>query len=432
MVKRWIGQKCFSFIHLKNLVYNTCWEDPRLDRQALELSPDDNVLVITSAGCNALDYALQSPANVFAVDMNPLQNALLELKLACIRSLSHEDFFSVFGRGVHPNWDEIYHDLVRCELRPEDQAIWDRRLDFFNGTSRRKSFYFRGTSGLFAWMINGYLKRPSQLRRAVDAILDAETVEEQARIYDQENVDALLWRKPIRWALQRDATLAMLGVPQSQRKQIDSSYPGGIGEFIRMRIETVFKRLPLKDNYFWRVYLTGQYTPECCPEYLKESNFDKLKGGLAERVSTHTDTVEGFLNRNRQPISRFVLLDHMDWLWDNHPAKLTSEWQSIINNAAPQSRVLWRSAALSVGFVDPLVVDRNGTQVSVGELLRYHPEFALELHSRDRVHTYGSFYIADLRGSATANGITQQAASANAVKNLSSSDAGELIGGSAA
>ena len=45
-------------VHQHQLVYNTCWEDPRLDRQALELTAEDAVLVITSAGCNALDYAL--------------------------------------------------------------------------------------------------------------------------------------------------------------------------------------------------------------------------------------------------------------------------------------------------------------------------------------------------------------------------------------
>ena len=53
----------------------------------LELGPDDNVLVITSAGCNALDYALAGPRHVYAVDLNPRQNALLELKKAAIRAL---------------------------------------------------------------------------------------------------------------------------------------------------------------------------------------------------------------------------------------------------------------------------------------------------------------------------------------------------------
>src|SRR3569623_569351 len=69
----WFSSTCFNMVHQKNLVYNTCWEDPRLDHVALQLSPDDNVLVITSAGCNALDYVLKAPKHVYAVDMNPRQ-----------------------------------------------------------------------------------------------------------------------------------------------------------------------------------------------------------------------------------------------------------------------------------------------------------------------------------------------------------------------
>ena len=83
----WANSRMFNLVHRNNLVYNTCWEDPRLDRVALDLGPDDDVLVITSAGCNALDYALTEPRHVYAVDMNPRQNALLELKIAGIRPL---------------------------------------------------------------------------------------------------------------------------------------------------------------------------------------------------------------------------------------------------------------------------------------------------------------------------------------------------------
>jgi len=35
----WTGGRIFSLIHGNNLVYNTCWEDPRLDRRALALRP---------------------------------------------------------------------------------------------------------------------------------------------------------------------------------------------------------------------------------------------------------------------------------------------------------------------------------------------------------------------------------------------------------
>ena len=53
-----INTRIFKAVHSRNLVYNASWEDPALDRQALQLGPDDRVLVITSAGCNALDYLL--------------------------------------------------------------------------------------------------------------------------------------------------------------------------------------------------------------------------------------------------------------------------------------------------------------------------------------------------------------------------------------
>jgi S-adenosylmethionine-diacylglycerol 3-amino-3-carboxypropyl transferase len=44
-----------------------------VDRQALDLRSDDTMLVITSAGCNVLDYALPGPTRIHAVDADPRQ-----------------------------------------------------------------------------------------------------------------------------------------------------------------------------------------------------------------------------------------------------------------------------------------------------------------------------------------------------------------------
>ena len=87
--------------------------------RALDLCPDDRVLAITSAGCNVLDYALRG-ARVLAVDANPRQNHLLELKLAGIRTLAFEDFFALFGDGGTPRAREIYASL-RHLLTPAAQ-----------------------------------------------------------------------------------------------------------------------------------------------------------------------------------------------------------------------------------------------------------------------------------------------------------------------
>ncbi len=194
----------------------------------------------------------------------------------------------------------------------------------------------------------------------------------------------------------RDTTLAMLGVPQSQRRQLDEGYPGGTVQFIVDRVETVFRTLPLKDNYFWRVYLTGEYAADCCPEYLKPENFQRLKAGLIDRISVHTNSLLGYLNGHEGEISRFVLLDHMDWLYSNAQDALAGEWQAIADHASNDCRVIWRSAGLQVDFVDPILIRTAGRTHALGERLQYHTELANRLHKQDRVNTYGSFYIADL------------------------------------
>lgn len=392
-----ISRTCFNMIHGKNLVYNQCWEDPRLDRQALEFSPDDRVAVITSAGCNALDYALAGVNHVHAVDMNHRQNALLELKKAAVSNLDYESYFSLFGQGKLANWNSIYPEKLRPSLPEHAQKFWDRHGKFFKGVGRRPSFYFRGTSGLFAWMVNGYVDRVVKLRKPINDILAATTIEEQQEIFYNQNLKDTLFKPMIRWLLGRDTTMAMLGVPRSQRKQLDVGYPGGIAQFIVDRIETVFAKLPLSDNYFWHVYLTGQYTKECCPEYLKEENYESMRETVVGKVSTHTNSLQGFLESHDEQISKFILLDHMDWLYHNAKDVLASEWQAIVDRAAPGAKIIWRSASLEVDFVDPIEVNVNGEKTKMSELLEYNSELAAELHPIDRVNTYGSFYIADLK-----------------------------------
>ena len=388
----WCSERFFRFVHGNNLVYNTCWEDPRLDREALQLDSTDNVMVITSAGCNALDYVLNEPHHVYAVDMNPRQNALLELKLAGIRHLDFETFFDMFGRGKVKGMRPLYEQHLRTGLSDWAKQYWDRRINFFES---RQTFYFRGTSGRFAWLVNCYIDRVVNLRPYVDQLLNAASVEQQRVIYDNKVRDRF-WTRSIRFAMGRDVTLSMLGVPPAQRAEVERYYHGGISGFVRDCVESVLVKLPLTDNYFWRVYLTGQYTHDCCPEYLREENFMRLKNGLVDRVSVSTNSVEGFLKSSDVPISRFVLLDHMDWMSGQYIHLLESEWQEIVRRAAPEARVIWRSGGLRTDFIDKAQVMINGQSVQIGELLTYHPELANRLHAQDRVHTYGSFHIADL------------------------------------
>lgn len=387
--------RVFDALYSRALVYNTCWEDPAVDRKALALGPADTVLVITSAGCNALDYALDGPRRIHAVDANPRQNALLELKLVGIRSLDFEDFFAFFGHGFHPDAAGLYRRLLRDELSPFARSYWDRHHDWFGRGPGRRSFYYRGLSGRVARAVRAYLDLRPSLRQACDDFFAARSLEEQRAVYDA--AASKLWSRTIEWALSRQVTLDLLGVPHTQRAEVERHDARGVAGYVRASVDYVFRELPVADNYFWRLYVYGGYTPECCPEYLKPGNFERLKAGLADRILIHTETVTHFLRGTRDTITRFVLLDHMDWMGSHLPEALEEEWAAIAARAAPRARAIFRSAHAQPEYLQRLHVPVEGRRRPVHDVLAFHPELARELTRADRVHTYAGFHIADFR-----------------------------------
>ncbi len=390
-----VDQSLFNAIYSRSLVYNTCWEDPAVDRQALGITPQDTVLVITSAGCNALDYALTAPVRVHAIDANPRQNALLELKLAGIRRLTFDDFFALFGAGGHPRFVQMYRDVLRGDLSPFAQAYWDRRTHWFAHATPHGSFYYFGLSGLMARVFRQFLALKPRLRYGIEALLEARTVDRQREIYEATLAPAM-WTPYVSWALSRQLTMSMLGVPHPQRKEVERQHTGGIGGFVRDAIEYVVQQLPLWTNYFWTLYLQGRYTRDNCPEYLRPANFAALKAEGIDRIRIHTSTVTEFVHRTEERVSKYVLLDHMDWMSSYHPHALVEEWNAILERATPNARVILRSAHEDPAYLHTVQVGHGSTRRRLDDAVRFHPTLARELTRADRVHTYAGFHIADL------------------------------------
>ena len=167
--------------------------------------------------------------------------------------------------------------------------------------------------------------------------------------------------------------------------------------FIREAIEYVARNLPLWTNYFWALYLRGSYTRACCPEYLKKENFLALKSGLSDRIRVYTTTVTDFLRQTEQRISRFVLLDHMDWMSSYHPQALVEEWNQILARATEGARVVFRSAHARPVYLERVKVEARNRVQPLVDVLDFQPELAGELARQDRVHTYAGFHIADIR-----------------------------------
>jgi S-adenosylmethionine-diacylglycerol 3-amino-3-carboxypropyl transferase len=382
-VARNVQDLIFRQIHGNRLIYNACWEDPRLDRLLLELDDTSQVVMITSAGCNALDYLLDSPAEIHSIDVNPRQNALLQLKLALIRWGDYQDLFAMFGLGVHRTYKKLYRS-IRPELPTYARAFWDDKIYYFNSKKLKKSFYYHATSGDIAWLIQQYLRAHRSLRDHLRDLIEANSLAEQQAIY--ERIEPKLWNDFSRWLVKHPLVMAMLGVPRAQMQIVDMHHPDGVAGHVRDNLKRVATQVFIGDNYFWRVYITGCYTHTCCPNYLKEDHFAQLRANL-DRIQTYNCTLTDFLERHPGPYTHFILLDHQDWLATYKPEALQEEWRLILQRSRPGSKILMRTAGLDVDYLP------SNARTS----LRFFPEKTQALHPQDRVGTYGSMHLAEVQ-----------------------------------
>ena len=379
-IKTNVKNRVFSSILSNNLIYNSCWEDPRIDRELLQLDRNSRVVMLTSAGCNALDYLLDNPANIYCIDQNHRQNALLNLKKSLFMSGDFSLLETFFAEGRCKNAGKIYRTLLRKFLDNETARYWDSKITYFSDDNFGDSFYFNGTSGKLAWMVHKYLSKKNMLDIA-EKLLNSHTLKEQQYYYRM--IDEQLWSNIVGWVINRDATMYLLGVPATQRSMIVEEYQEGLKTFVREAIQHVFTNLRISDNYFWRVYITGRYSKSCRPNYLKPEHFTSLAARV-DQLSTHTCLITDFLKRNPAKYSHYILLDHQDWLVEHNASLLAEEWELILNNSHPGTKILFRSAAKTHSFLPKFVFNR----------VHFLPEITKPLHQRDRVGTYGSTHLA--------------------------------------
>ena len=88
--------------------YSSVNEDSNSEFKALNINKNDTVLCITGSGARILDLLIKDPKEIVAVDFNPCQNFLLELKIAAIQKLEYEDFLRFIGIMPCPDRKQLY------------------------------------------------------------------------------------------------------------------------------------------------------------------------------------------------------------------------------------------------------------------------------------------------------------------------------------
>ena len=244
------------------VIYNMSWEDPRIDRALLKLGPDDVMMMLTSAGCNVLDYLLEGPKKIVAVDLNPRQNALLSIKLAAIRELEYEDFFTLFARGDKDLFERVYHSQLRQHLNEDSRKFFDETgSHFFSQIMWRECL----DAPHKTWRISSILG----LGGFIEALKDCRNMAEQRELWSQYKGRLHTYATVVNST--RRVWAPFIGVPDSQLSLFD-------GNIVQKLMDHIFENTFIAgDNYFYYGYFFGEFTKDCCPRYLKEENFETLR-----------------------------------------------------------------------------------------------------------------------------------------------------------
>jgi betaine lipid synthase len=172
------------------------------------------------------------------------QGHLLELKLAAIQALSFEDFYSMFGRGQHPQFRHLLDTKIFPLLSSPAYQFWR-----VNDTAFSSSFYLRGYSG-WALRLAKTLFRLAGVAKEVERLCDTDSIEEQGRIWKEKMRPILL--NPVVVALLKSPVFCWnaLGVPLNQRRMLLND--GTVYDFIRDTLDPMVSTYSFKNGaYFY-------------------------------------------------------------------------------------------------------------------------------------------------------------------------------------
>ena len=263
--------------------------------------------------------------------MNPVQNALLALKIAAIRQLDHPGVLAFFGLNPSHTRPATYARL-RGELPPTARALWDARP----GTIARGIWY----AGLWEKVLAFGARGNGLLRgRAVRALFDAPDLATQAAIWAR-RFDDRIWRASLRllgrpWVWTRvigEPGGAFLPAPAAVEARLAGAFTRAAGSFL------------FRDSDFAALMLRGRHDPRALPLHLRPESFAQIRAALP-RLRIAEGGLTNLPDLKLGPVDAFSLSDFGSY---TDRRAYAACWSGVLSVAAPGARFAERL------FMNPL------------------------------------------------------------------------------
>jgi S-adenosylmethionine-diacylglycerol 3-amino-3-carboxypropyl transferase len=304
----------------QNLNFSSANEDGETELRAL--AGARRIVCLTGSGTRPLDMLLSSAEEVVALDINPVQNALLELKIVAIRTLGYEDLLAFLGIAKSMSRLSVYHEL-RPALSSASRTIWDQKRHMIKAGVWHAGKWEK----LLLWN-SRFLKLVRG--RDIQKLMRAPDLETQARLWDEKFANSKLqtalemigrdwiWR----WVM-REPAGEFLPPPQEVGKRLNDDFSRAARTFL------------FRESDFAALIFNGRHDADgALPVHLRRENYDLLRsrlgslriveGGLADLPNLHLGQFDGF------SLSDFGSYSNREFYEEC--------WKGILAVAAPEAR----------------------------------------------------------------------------------------------
>jgi S-adenosylmethionine-diacylglycerol 3-amino-3-carboxypropyl transferase len=353
------------------LNYASVNEDWRTEAEALRLRGGERVLCVSGSGARPLDLLSQAPVRVLAVDRNPAQSHLLQLKRAAIEALPYDEYAAFLGllpaRGASRRGTLR---RLRPLLPPAARLFWDGRQRMV-----ARGILYQGRWERF----HGRLARLTRALHGprVRALLAFDDLGAQ-RAWVERRWDDASWRWMFALACSAPVVRALFGDPAYCAR---TALPAG--RLVHARMGALLERVLARDSFMVGLVLTGTLQPGDLPPHLTEAGQRAIRarlGGLDVETAEVASLLESLPEAS---LDRFSLSDVASFLDREGFARLLA---AVARAAAPGARVVARQ-----------FLTRHAVPEALLERLVRDPVLEARLGAEDRSFAY-DFLVAQVAG----------------------------------
>lgn len=328
MIKEWKNK----------IYYSQCWEDPYVLLEGLDIQKEDKIISITSGGCNTLALLLEDPREIVAIDINPAQNYLFELKILAIKHLSYKDLLAFLG--INPCRDRFtLFLLLEPHLNKESNLWWKENVHLI-----KRGIIHAGKLERYFRLFSKYILPLVHKREVVQRLFIKKTFKEQHDFYD-DVWNTLRWRLLFITYFGKRAT----SIGARNKKLFRYVSTKKISTHYINNIKTCICANPSR-NFFLHYIFTGKYSQKNLPLYLREENIQLIRDRL-DRIKMVSDDLATFIKVNEGRYNKYNLSN----IFETLSVEKTSEiFADIIKYTGKNTRLVYINHLVDRTFPDSL------------------------------------------------------------------------------